>query len=61
MHPGGPLPKYASSDVAARVSALERRIEQFMDRLDAAGRDHAERAAILEEYFSLRAPAGSPG
>lgn len=35
------------------VSALDQRFDELMARLTAAGRDHARRAAVLEEYLAF--------
>jgi tetratricopeptide (TPR) repeat protein len=34
-----------------RISELEQRANDFMDRLRVAGQDHGKRAAVLEEYL----------
>ena len=36
-----------------RVSELEQRINDVMDRVHAAGEDHEQRAAALEDYLQL--------
>ncbi len=36
-----------------RVSELEQRINEIMDWMDAAGEDHEQRAAAVEEYLRL--------